>query len=252
MTKDRPSSSTRRRSLPKLARARSALTTILSAINSPVQFLKLYSSPRCPVNKTFLEQDLSAHDDSGSGIPSFNSGHSVSDTQQLIRRRFHLNVPERTISSWLAEHRPLSTYARLRATTRNLDPRDLIARTPWSVSRSTDSRHLSIRCALKSVSDLPNGARLRAGSEVRIHGVVQINSVLPPHAVVPIGGIAVGDPAQVLAPNEHECICPVQKELHFPRTVFGLERVPEGQSIMLELTRRYTRALLRHKQDQRL
>jgi len=97
-----------------------------------------------------------------------------------------------------------------------------------------------------------NGARLGAGSEVRIHGVVQINSVLPPHAVVPIGWIAVGDPAQVLAPNEHEHIWAVQRELHFPRTVFGLERVPEGESIMPELTRRYTRALLRHNQDQRL
>ena len=97
-----------------------------------------------------------------------------------------------------------------------------------------------------------NGARLSAGSEVRVHGVVQVNSVLPPHAVVPIGWIAVGDPAQVLAPNEHEHIWAIQRELHFPRTVFGLERTPEGESIMPELTRRYTRALLRHMEDQQI
>ena len=59
-------------------------------------------------------------------VSLFNSGHSLSETQQLIRRRFHLNVPERTISSWLAEHRPLSTYARLRGEARTTDPRDLI------------------------------------------------------------------------------------------------------------------------------
>ncbi len=97
-----------------------------------------------------------------------------------------------------------------------------------------------------------NGARLGAGSEVRIRGVVQVNSVLPADAVVPIGWVAVGDPAQVLAPSEHERIWAVQKELDFPRAVFGLERMPDGQSIMPELTRRYTRALLRHKQDQQL
>lgn len=97
-----------------------------------------------------------------------------------------------------------------------------------------------------------NGAHMGTGSEVRVHGVVHINSVLPANAVVPIGWIAVGDPAQVLPPHEHDRIWEVQRELHFPRTVFGLERVPEGQSIMPELTGRYTRALLRHKQDRQL
>src|ERR1700691_1218830 len=44
ITSDRPSSSTRRRSLPKLARASSAVTPIPSFINSPIQLLKLYGS----------------------------------------------------------------------------------------------------------------------------------------------------------------------------------------------------------------
>src|SRR5712692_2913903 len=43
MTRDRPSSSTRRRSLPKFARASRALTTIPSFINSPFRLIKLYS-----------------------------------------------------------------------------------------------------------------------------------------------------------------------------------------------------------------
>jgi carbonic anhydrase/acetyltransferase-like protein (isoleucine patch superfamily) len=97
-----------------------------------------------------------------------------------------------------------------------------------------------------------NGARLAAGSEVRIHGVVHINSLLLPHTIVPIGWIAVGDPAHVLPPGEHELIWAVQNALNFPHTVFGLERPPEGVSIMPELTRRYTRALLRHKPDRKL
>src|SRR6266849_8423140 len=41
----------------------------------------------------------------------------------------------------------------------------------------------------------------------------------------------------------------VQKTLEFPRTVFGLARAPEGESIMPEVTRRYARALGSHRHD---
>jgi len=94
-----------------------------------------------------------------------------------------------------------------------------------------------------------NGARLGAGSEVRISGVVHVNTALPAGATVPIGWVAVGDPAQILPPDEHERIWAVQTTLDFPRTVFGLERAPEGESIMPELTRRYARALGAHRHD---
>jgi hypothetical protein len=47
-------------------------------------------------------------------VSLFNSGHSLSETQVLIRNRLHIHIPERTISSWIAEHRKLATYARLR------------------------------------------------------------------------------------------------------------------------------------------
>src|SRR5512145_2937592 len=41
-----------------------------------------------------------------------------------------------------------------------------------------------------------HGARLGRGSEVRIGGVVHVNSTLAPGAEVPIGWVAVGTPAQ--------------------------------------------------------
>jgi PD-(D/E)XK nuclease superfamily len=60
-------------------------------------------------------------------ISTFNSGHSLSETQAIIRRRFHLNIPERTMSSWIAEHRALATYARLRSNAKaNFDPKELV------------------------------------------------------------------------------------------------------------------------------
>jgi transposase-like protein len=47
-------------------------------------------------------------------VSTFNLGYSLTETQQLMRKRFHRQIPERTISSWLTEYRPHTTYARLR------------------------------------------------------------------------------------------------------------------------------------------
>ena len=67
---------------------------------------------------------------------------------------------------------------------------------------------------------------------------------------VPIGWIAVGDPAQLFPPHEHERIWAVQRELDFPGYVFGLQRPGEGETIMPELTRRYSRALGQYQEGQ--
>jgi carbonic anhydrase/acetyltransferase-like protein (isoleucine patch superfamily) len=94
-----------------------------------------------------------------------------------------------------------------------------------------------------------NGARIEARAEVRINGVVHIKTTVLADAVVPIGWIAVGDPAEILPPQEHGRIWSIQEPLNFPRTVFGLERPAPGETIMPELTRRYCRALGRHRED---
>ena len=51
-----------------------------------------------------------------------------------------------------------------------------------------------------------NGAVVGEGAEVRVNGTVHLNTVLPPDAVVPIGWVVVGDPAESLPPGEHERI----------------------------------------------
>lgn len=94
-----------------------------------------------------------------------------------------------------------------------------------------------------------NGACIGTRAEVRINGVVHLKTILPADAVVPIGWVAVGDPVEILSPENHNGIWAIQEHLNFPRTVFGLERVPAGETIMPELTRRYTRALGRHGGD---
>ena len=96
-----------------------------------------------------------------------------------------------------------------------------------------------------------NGARIGAGSQVRINGLVHLRSVLPPQSMVPIGWVAVGDPVQILPASEHEAIWAVQKTLDFPGYVFGQPRPAPGESMMPTLMPRYAAALRRrHAEDQ--
>jgi carbonic anhydrase/acetyltransferase-like protein (isoleucine patch superfamily) len=68
------------------------------------------------------------------------------------------------------------------------------------------------------------GSVVGAGAEVRIHGIIHVNTVLPPAEIVPIGWVAVGDPARVFAPGQHEQIWAIQESLDFPGTVYGIDR----------------------------
>lgn len=94
-----------------------------------------------------------------------------------------------------------------------------------------------------------HGARLGYGAELRVNGVVHLRTRLAAHAVVPIGWVAVGDPAQILPPDRHNEIWAAQKPLDFPRFVYGVERPPEGESNMQEITRRLSEALAGHAGD---
>jgi carbonic anhydrase/acetyltransferase-like protein (isoleucine patch superfamily) len=77
---------------------------------------------------------------------------------------------------------------------------------------------------------IATGASLFPGSfigtraEVRINGVVQVNSRLDAGTVVPIGWVAVGDPVSILSPERHEDIWEIQRTLDFPGTVYGVPR----------------------------
>ncbi|HSR52378.1 MAG TPA: gamma carbonic anhydrase family protein [Acidobacteriota bacterium] len=103
-------------------------------------------------------------------------------------------------------------------------------------------------CFVATGAAVFNGARLGEGSEVRINGVVHVNSRLPADATVPIGWVAVGDPAEIVPASQHEKVWAIQKTLDFPGTVFRTSRdVPKG-----ERTKQYAKALQRLKEDELL
>ena len=92
-----------------------------------------------------------------------------------------------------------------------------------------------------------HGARLGKGCEVRINGVVHLRSRLEPGATVPIGWIAVGDPAEILAPDRHDEIWAIQKPLDFPGFVYGLDR---GQpDLMQAMTSGLSARLASHRDE---
>jgi carbonic anhydrase/acetyltransferase-like protein (isoleucine patch superfamily) len=92
-----------------------------------------------------------------------------------------------------------------------------------------------------------HSARLGKGSEVRINAVVHLKTQLAPGETVPIGWVAVGSPAQILPPGEHERIWAIQEPMNFPLTVYGFER---SEATMEKITRRLSEALGSHASDE--
>jgi carbonic anhydrase/acetyltransferase-like protein (isoleucine patch superfamily) len=93
------------------------------------------------------------------------------------------------------------------------------------------------------------GARIGVRAEVRINGVVHVNSALPADATVPIGWVAVGDPAQLFPPQAHKEIWAIQEALDFPGTVFGLPRPPAGETLMPAAMAHYAERFGAHRSD---
>ena len=87
-------------------------------------------------------------------------------------------------------------------------------------------------CFVATGASLFPGARLADGVEVRIGGVVQVNSWLEEGSIVPIHWVAVGTPAKILPPEKHDEIWAIQQLLDFPGTVYGVERGTSMEELM--------------------
>ncbi len=91
-----------------------------------------------------------------------------------------------------------------------------------------------------------HGAILEARSEVRVNAVVHLKTRLPEDATVPIGWIAVGDPASILPPDQHDAIWKIQEPLNFPLVVYGYDR---SAANMIRITERMSQLLGSHADD---
>jgi carbonic anhydrase/acetyltransferase-like protein (isoleucine patch superfamily) len=91
-------------------------------------------------------------------------------------------------------------------------------------------------CFLATGTSVFPGSRLGRGVEVRINGIVHVNTALEDGAMVPIGWVAVGNPARIIAPWDHDKIWRIQKALDFPGTVYGLPREASARERMEKQT----------------
>ncbi|WP_062516088.1 gamma carbonic anhydrase family protein [Demequina gelatinilytica] len=101
-------------------------------------------------------------------------------------------------------------------------------------------------CFLATGAAIFPGAVIESGCEVRIRGVVQVNTTLAKGTIVPIGWIAVGSPASMLPPEKHEEVWAIQQDLDFTGTVYGMER----ESTMREILRSQSEFYGAHAHDE--
>jgi carbonic anhydrase/acetyltransferase-like protein (isoleucine patch superfamily) len=82
-------------------------------------------------------------------------------------------------------------------------------------------------CAIGECAFLATGARVLNGgtvgarAEVRINATVHLLTNFREDATVPIGWVAVGDPAGILPPEAHDEIWAIQEPLDFPKRSAG-------------------------------
>jgi carbonic anhydrase/acetyltransferase-like protein (isoleucine patch superfamily) len=98
-----------------------------------------------------------------------------------------------------------------------------------------------------------NGAQMGRASSVALGGTVHIGCVVPPLTRIPIGWVAVGEPARMYPPGEAEAIRADIAKVGggFLSFVFGVEEAADRRQEMQAALKRYTTAIAhRHRQDE--
>ena len=106
--------------------------------------------------------------------------------------------------------------------------------------------HLEDEVFVATGAAIFHGATLGRGSEVRIHGVVHLQSRLPPGEIVPIGWVAVGNPVTILPSDRHGEIWAIQQPLNFPLVAYGFDR---QDASMRRVTESLSKILTSHRDD---
>lgn len=110
-----------------------------------------------------------------------------------------------------------------------------------------------VGCTVKSEVFIATGAAvfhsavIGEGCEIRVNGIVHVKTQLPAGETVPIGWIAVGNPAKILPSGDHDRIWKIQKPLNFPYEVYGFDR---QEATMVRITKRLSETLGSHVLDE--
>ena len=100
-------------------------------------------------------------------------------------------------------------------------------------------------CFIAAGAKVFNDAVIEDGCELRINVIVQTGVHLASGTNVPMGWIVVGNPGQMFPPDAHDELFPIQKEMRFAETVWG---VP-GDTPLRSILDAYTKSLAKHRMD---
>ena len=97
-----------------------------------------------------------------------------------------------------------------------------------------------------------SGAHMGRASSVALGGTVHIGCIVPTLTRIPIGWVAVGDPARMYPPGDAEAIrAGIADVGGFLPFVFGIDEAADRHEQMQAALRRYTGAIARqHRQDE--
>lgn len=105
---------------------------------------------------------------------------------------------------------------------------------------------LEDECFVATGASVFHGACLEKGCELRVNGVVHLKSRLIAGAIVPIGWVAVGNPARIFPTEQHAEIWKIQEPLDFPATAYGIRR---DEADMRTITEKVAARLSSHRDD---
>jgi len=95
-----------------------------------------------------------------------------------------------------------------------------------------------------------HGALIKQGAEVRINSIVHIKTVVAENTTIPIGWIAIGNPAKILPPVKKKKIGKILSSLNFPGFVYEIKKNNKGKSVMPEVCQIMADRLSEHKKDE--
>jgi carbonic anhydrase/acetyltransferase-like protein (isoleucine patch superfamily) len=106
------------------------------------------------------------------------------------------------------------------------------------------------RCFIATGAVVLNHSVVEEGSLVAVHAIVHIGTHLARGTVVPMGHIAIGDPARISPPTEALDVHAAIAQLGFTNVVFGFDSSSmTNAEATAEICERYSRALARHADD---
>lgn len=91
------------------------------------------------------------------------------------------------------------------------------------------------RCMIAAHASVFHGAILEDEVEVRANALVHTITKVSTGTTVPVGWVAVGNPAQIFPPNEHEQIWEIQRKLNFPWSAYRVDRETAEGPVLISI-----------------